>query len=73
VFKEAQERMTDGRTIREFEDRIELRIPTKAWFIDVPDLTALMRLMKREGGKIIVERDPLDRHPSITIYDDYVE
>lgn len=58
--------------IRESEDHMEVRLPIKAWFIEVLDLPALMKLIKREG-KIVIDRDPHERHLEITIYDDYLE
>lgn len=72
VFKASQKRMSDRRTLHEFDDRIELHIPTKAWFIEVDTLEDLMRLIKNEG-RIVVELVPHQRCPEITIYDDYLE
>lgn len=57
------------------DGNVRRRFPSgsQGWFIDVPDLDALLRIEKMFGDLVIGGRDPWDcpTPPTLEIYDDY--
>ena len=63
----------DGENHRLIGKQIARDFPDEEWFIDIADLDALLKLVKKEGAIVVQASRHSDKHPEIEIYDDYRE